>query len=231
MLRKEMCNMLCSMGHNMEELEVCSNSELMKICLDKMGHENEMMENQNMSRTEMCMMLCNMGHKIEELEVCSNDELMNMCQDKMNMNMNMNKHMMENQNMSRTEMCMMLCNMGHKIEELEVCSNNELMGMCKDKMNMTMGHKMNMDKEMMENKSWRIIKSWKHFENLDESSNKELKSFQKELKSLERKKMSLTDLQKKQVSPSAHASKTKADLIKVEKEIKDIKSKIKKLEK
>jgi hypothetical protein len=176
MLRTEMCNMLCSMGHNMEELEVCSNSELMKICLDKMGHENEMMENQNMSRTEMCMMLCNMGHKIEELEVCSNDELMNMCQSKMNMHNNM-------------------------------------------------------DKEMMENKSWRIIKSWKHFENLDESSNKELKSFQKELKSLERKKMSLTDLQKKQVSPSAHASKTKADLIKVEKEIKDIKSKIKKLEK
>jgi hypothetical protein len=42
-----------------------------------MGHENEMMENQNMSRTEMCMMLCNMGHKIEELEVCSNDELKN----------------------------------------------------------------------------------------------------------------------------------------------------------
>ena len=97
-LRTEMCNMLCSMGHNMEELEVCSMSELMQMCQDKMSMENQMMENHDMSRTEMCMMLCNMGHKIEELEVCSNDELMNMCQSKMNMNMdnmNMNKEMME----------------------------------------------------------------------------------------------------------------------------------------
>jgi len=98
-LRKEMCNMLCSMGHNMEELEVCSNSELMNMCQDKMSMENQMMENQNMSRTEMCMMLCNMGHKIEELEVCSNDELMGMCKDKMNMTMghkmNMENEMME----------------------------------------------------------------------------------------------------------------------------------------
>ena len=48
-------------------------------------------------------------------------------------------------NMSRTEMCMMLCNMGYKIEELEICSNEELMQMCKDKMNM--------DDNMMENHS------------------------------------------------------------------------------
>lgn len=120
------------------------------------------MENLRMLRKEMCNMLCSMGHNMEELEVCSNSELMKICLDKMNMNMNMNKHMMENQNMSRTEMCMMLCNMGHKIEELEVCSNDELMGMCKDKMNMTMGHKMNTENEMMEESS-RIIKSWKKF--------------------------------------------------------------------
>ena len=97
-LRTEMCNMLCSMGHNMEELEVCSMSELMQMCQDKMSMENQMMENHDMSRTEMCMMLCNMGHKIEELEVCSNDELMHMCKSKMNMNMNhmnMDKEMME----------------------------------------------------------------------------------------------------------------------------------------
>ena len=97
-LRTEMCNMLCSMGHNMEELEACSMSDLMQMCQDKMSMENQMMENHDMSRTEMCMMLCNMGHKIEELEVCSNDELMHMCQSKMNMNMdnmNMNKEMME----------------------------------------------------------------------------------------------------------------------------------------
>ena len=93
-LRTEMCNMLCSMGHNMEELEACSMSDLMQMCQDKMSMENQMMENHDMSRTEMCMMLCNMGHKIEELEVCSNDELMNMCQSKMNMNMD--KEMMEN---------------------------------------------------------------------------------------------------------------------------------------
>ena len=97
-LRTEMCNMLCSMGHNMEELEVCSMSELMQMCQDKMSMENQMMENHDMSRTEMCMMLCNMGHKIEELEVCSNDVLMHICKSKMNMNMNhmnMDKEMME----------------------------------------------------------------------------------------------------------------------------------------
>ena len=164
-------------------------------------------------RKEMCDMLCDMGYNMEELEVCSMSELMQMCQDKMNMD-----EMMENQNMSRKEMCDMLCSMGHDMEELELCSNDELMNMCGGD---------NMNGEMMENKSWRIIKSWKHFENSDESSNKELKSFQKELKSLERKKMSLINLQKKQVSPSAHASKTKVDLMKVEKEIKDIKSKMK----
>lgn len=109
-LRTEMCNMLCSMGHNMEELEICSMSDLMQMCQDKMKHENGMMESDNMSRTEMCMMLCKMGHKIEELEVCSNDELMKICQSKMNM-----------------------------------------------------GNKMDMDKGMMENKSTRIIKSWKKF--------------------------------------------------------------------
>ena len=113
-LRTEMCNMLCSMGHNMEELEVCSMSELMQMCQDKMSMENQMMENHDMSRTEMCMMLCNMGYKIEELEVCSNDELMGMCQSKMD-NVNMNNVMMD------------------------------------------------MNKEMMENKSTRIVKSWKNF--------------------------------------------------------------------
>jgi hypothetical protein len=117
------------------------------------------MENIKMRlRTEMCNMLCSMGHNMEELEECSMSELMNMCQDKMNM-----EKMMENHDMSRTEMCMMLCNMGHKIEELEVCSNEELMNMCQGKMNMTMSNKMNMDKEMMENNSSRIIKGWKNF--------------------------------------------------------------------
>ena len=92
-LRKEMCDMLCDMGHNMEELEVCSMSDLMQMCQDKMSHENEMIENENTSRKEMCDMLCDMGHDIEELAVCSNSELMHMCQGKMN---NMDKEMMEN---------------------------------------------------------------------------------------------------------------------------------------
>ncbi len=109
-LRTEMCNMLCSMGHNMEELEGCSMSDLMQMCQDKMKHENGMMKSDNMSRTEMCMMLCNMGHKIEELEGLSMGHLMKMCQDKMDM-----------------------------------------------------GNKMDMGKEMTENKSTRIIKSWKNF--------------------------------------------------------------------
>ena len=76
------------------------------------------------------------------------------------------------------------------------------------------------------------LKSYQDFnEGLDETSNKELKSFQKDLQSLERKKMGLIELQKKQVSPSAYASKTKIDLIKVEKEIKDINTKISALKK
>jgi len=86
-LRAEMCNMLCSMGHNMEELEMCSNSELMQMCQDKMngdGMNMGMMENDTMSREEMCMMLCNMGYNMEELEMCSNNELKQMCRDKMN---------------------------------------------------------------------------------------------------------------------------------------------------
>ena len=45
---------------------------------------------------------------------------------------------------------------GHKIEELEGCSNDKLINMCQSKMNM------NMDKEMMENKSSRI-KGFKNF--------------------------------------------------------------------
>jgi hypothetical protein len=86
-LRAEMCNMLCSMGHNMEELEMCSNSELMQMCQDKMNGDvmnMGMMENDTMSREEMCMMLCNMGYNMEELEMCSNNELKKMCGDKMN---------------------------------------------------------------------------------------------------------------------------------------------------
>ena len=113
-------------------------------------------------RAEMCNMLCSMGHNMEELEMCSNSELMQMCQDKMNadgMNADgMNADgmngggMMESDTMSREEMCMMLCNMGHDMEELEMCSNNELKQMCRDKMNM----------DMM-GESSRIIKSWKNF--------------------------------------------------------------------
>ena len=76
------------------------------------------------------------------------------------------------------------------------------------------------------------LKSYQDFnEGLDEPSNKELKSFQKELQSLERKKEGLIMLQKKQVSPSAYASKPKVDIIKVEKEIKDINTKIRTLKK
>ena len=61
------------------------------------------------------------------------------------------------ENMSRKEMCNMLCNMGHEMQDLEVCSNEELAQMCSG---------MNHDKEesgMMENQSSRIIKSFKDF--------------------------------------------------------------------
>ena len=61
--------------------------------------------------------------------------------------------------MSRKEMCSMLCDMGHDMRDLEVCSNEELTQMCNG-----MNHDM-MDQEtgMMENQSSRIIKSFKDF--------------------------------------------------------------------
>ncbi len=58
--------------------------------------------------------------------------------------------------MSRKEMCNMLCNMGHDMRDLEVCSNEELAQMCSG-----MNH--DMDKEIVENQSSRIIKSFKDF--------------------------------------------------------------------
>jgi hypothetical protein len=83
MSRQEMCDMLCSMGYEMNELEVCSDSELAEICRNsdmKMSNESE-----SMSREEMCDMLCNCGYSMEELEVCSEYELAEMCR---NSNMN-----------------------------------------------------------------------------------------------------------------------------------------------
>lgn len=76
------------------------------------------------------------------------------------------------------------------------------------------------------------IKGYQHFnEELDEPSNKELKLLQRDLKALERKKEGLTEHGKKLVFPSAYATKNKVDLIKLEKEIKEITLKIKVLKK
>jgi uncharacterized protein YktB (UPF0637 family) len=50
-------------------------------------------------------------------------------------------------NMSRKKICTMLCNMGHEMQELEVCSDAELMQMCNG-----MDYDM-MDMGMMENHS------------------------------------------------------------------------------
>jgi hypothetical protein len=55
-------------------------------------------------------------------------------------------------NMSRKEMCTMLCNMGHEMKDLEVCSDAELVQMCNG-----------MNHEIVENQSTRIIKSFKDF--------------------------------------------------------------------
>jgi hypothetical protein len=60
------------------------------------------------------------------------------------------------ENMSRKEMCNMLCNMGHDMQDLEVCSTEELAQMCNG-----MNH--DMDSEIVENQSSRIIKSFKDF--------------------------------------------------------------------
>ena len=57
MSRQEMCDMLCSMGYEMNELEVCSDSELADMCRN--AEETQMSyESNNMSREEMCDMLC-----------------------------------------------------------------------------------------------------------------------------------------------------------------------------
>jgi hypothetical protein len=78
MSREEMCDMLCSMGYEMNELEVCSDSELADMCRNaqEMNMSNE---SNNMSREEMCDMLCSMGYEMNELEVCSDSELAEMC--------------------------------------------------------------------------------------------------------------------------------------------------------
>lgn len=60
--------------------------------------------------------------------------------------------------MSRKEMCSMLCDMGHDMQDLEVCSNEELTQMCNG-----MNHDMDQESGMMENQSSRIIKSFKDF--------------------------------------------------------------------
>jgi hypothetical protein len=86
MSREEMCDMLCSMGYEMNELEICSDSELAEMCRNtdmKMSNESN-----DMSREEMCDMLCKCGYAMEELEGCSEYELAEMCR---NSNMNSTK--------------------------------------------------------------------------------------------------------------------------------------------
>ena len=86
MSREEMCDMLCSMGYEMNELEVCSDSELADICRNvqdmRMSNESNMM-----SREEMCDMLCSMGYEMSELEVCSDSELSDICRNAEKMGM------------------------------------------------------------------------------------------------------------------------------------------------
>lgn len=41
MSREEMCDMLCSMGYEMNELEICSDSELADICRDSNMNRSE----------------------------------------------------------------------------------------------------------------------------------------------------------------------------------------------
>lgn len=86
MSREEMCDMLCSMGYEMNELEVCSDSELADMCRN--AEETQMSyESNNMSREEMCDMLCSMGYEMSELEVCSDSELADMCKNAEEMEM------------------------------------------------------------------------------------------------------------------------------------------------
>lgn len=84
-----------------------------------------------MSREEMCNMLCNCGYNMNELEVCSDRELEEMCRMAMNDNMTMNTHNENMDMMSREEMCNYLCDVcGYDMNELDVCSNDELKNMC-----------------------------------------------------------------------------------------------------
>jgi hypothetical protein len=61
--------------------------------------------------------------------------------------------------MSREQMCTMLCDMGHNMQDLENCSNEELDQMCNGMNHDTMYQ----ENGMMENQSSRIIKSFKDF--------------------------------------------------------------------
>jgi len=88
-------------------------------------HEN------GMSREEMCDMLCNCGYNQEELDGCSNYELEQMC--KMSQQETTGEKTSESNesDMSREDMCDMLCKCGYNQEELDGCSNYELEQMCK----------------------------------------------------------------------------------------------------
>ena len=138
MSREEMCMMLCNMGYNMEELEMCSNNELKQMCRDKMNGDGMMEMNSSPSKI-----------KLSTTNFTSFEKDM---KDMLN----------KTANMSSKEMRMMLSNMGHKMEELERLSSSELKKMCIDKMKMDMIEK-NKKKMHMMSESSRIIKSWKNF--------------------------------------------------------------------
>jgi hypothetical protein len=93
-----------------------------------------------MSREEMCNYLCDRGYSMNELEMCSDIELEEMCGMSMNQISYGRAHNENMDMMSREEMCNYLCDVcGYDMNELEVCSNDELHDMCR--MNMFRGLK------------------------------------------------------------------------------------------
>lgn len=103
MSREEMYSHLCKLGYSMNELEVCSTSELEEICRNAEVHNSDNYEsnysNNTMtkesidlsSREDMCNYLCRCGYDQEELDRCPNEELQMICREEMEKNSEMNE--------------------------------------------------------------------------------------------------------------------------------------------
>lgn len=89
-------------------------------------------ESYSQEREEMCKYLCNVcGCSMHDLHDKSDEELEDMCRTMGNQDSHMHMHNENMNSIKREEMCRYLCRCGYSEEELEMCSEEELMHMCR----------------------------------------------------------------------------------------------------